>query len=161
MSQNLSDLLEAPSRIPWPPLLLIAVVIAAVSLAEFYPLPWPGMDDLPARVVGLSIGAGGVLLAIWAVWTMRQAQTTILPHKPATTLVTNGPFARLRNPIYVADIMLLLGAAEVTKNLWLVIGTVAFGIMVTYLAILPEERHLEAKFGDAYRDYKSRSRRWL
>ncbi|MFT7577573.1 MAG: protein-S-isoprenylcysteine O-methyltransferase Ste14, partial [Alphaproteobacteria bacterium] len=72
-----------------------------------------------------------------------------------------GPFARLRNPIYVADVMILLGVAELTKNLWFVVGAAIFGVLVTYLAILPEERHLEFRFGDAYRDYKSRSRRWL
>lgn len=160
-SQSVPEELNAPSRIPWPPIILIAVIAVAIGMDRTYPLTWPGMNDLPARVVGLAIGAGGVILALWAVWTMRRAQTTILPHKPASALVTSGPFMRLRNPIYVADIMILLGAAEITKNLWFVIAAVVFAILVTYLAILPEERHLEAKFGEAYRDYKSRSRRWL
>ena len=60
-----------------------------------------------------------------------------------------------------ADVMILLGAAELSKNIWFVIGAAVFGVLVTVLAILPEERHLEARFGDAYRNYKQRSRRWL
>lgn len=150
-----------PSRVPWPPILLLAVVAGAVIMDRSIPLPWPGLDDLAARIVGLAIGTGGILLAVWATWTMHRAGTTVMPHQTADVLVTTGPFARLRNPIYVADIMLLLGGAEVTKNIWFVIGAAIFGVLVTFLAILPEERHLEARFGDAYRNYKSRSRRWL
>ncbi|MGI9478073.1 MAG: methyltransferase family protein [Hyphomicrobiaceae bacterium] len=150
-----------PSRVPWPPIVLLAVIAAAVVLARLYPLAWPGLDDLSARVVGLSIGAGGIILAGWAGWTLHRAGTTIRPHRAADVLVTTGPFARLRNPIYVADVMLLLGAAELTKNIWFVFAAALFGLLVNFLAILPEERHLEARFGDVYRDYKSRSRRWL
>ncbi|MGI9393118.1 MAG: methyltransferase family protein [Boseongicola sp.] len=150
-----------PSRIPWPPILLLAVVAGAITFGRLFPFPWPGVNDLSARVVGLSIGAGGILLAVWASWALYRARTTIMPHQSADVLVTSGPFSRLRNPIYVADVMLLLGGAELTKNIWFVAAAALFGLLVTFLAILPEERHLEARFGDAYRDYKSRSRRWL
>lgn len=152
---------EAPSRIPWPPILLLAAIASAIALGRLNPLPWPGLDDPSARAIGLAIGVGGVLLAGWAVWTLRRAGTTIKPHAAAETLVTSGPFGRFRNPIYIADVMIMLGAAELTKNIWFVVGAALFAILVTFLAILPEERHLEARFGDAYRDYKSRSRRWL
>jgi len=150
-----------PSHVPWPPIILLAVIAAAIVLGRLYPMPWPGLNDFSAHIVGLSIGAGGVLLAVWAGWTLHRAGTTIKPHHAADALVTTGPFGRLRNPIYVADVMLLLGAAELTQNIWFVAAAVLFGLLVNFLAILPEERHLEARFGDAYRDYKSRSRRWL
>ena len=150
-----------PSRIPWPPLLLLAVIAASIGLASVAPVAWPGLNDLSARVIGLALGAGGFLLAIWSVWTLYRAKTTIKPHKAAKHLVTTGPYARFRNPIYIADVMILLGAAELTKNIWLVAGAALFILAVTLLAILPAERHLEARFGDAYRDYKARSRRWL
>jgi protein-S-isoprenylcysteine O-methyltransferase Ste14 len=58
-------------------------------------------------------------------------------------------------------VLLLLGAAELTKNVWFVILAPLFAALVTWLAILPEERHLEAKFGDAYRAYKASTRRWI
>lgn len=97
----------------------------------------------------------------WAVWTLRQAKTTVMPNQAAEVLVTSGPYWRFRNPIYIADVMLLLGLAELTKNIWFAIGAAIFAVLVTWLAILPEERHLEARFGDDYREYKQRSRRWL
>ena len=152
---------DVPSRVPWPPILLLAVISAAITLGRIYPVTWPGLDDLAARIVGISIGIGGILLAGWAIWALYRAGTTIKPHKGADVLVTSGPFQRLRNPIYVADVMLLLGAAELTKNIWFVVGAALFGLLVTILAILPEERHLEARFGEDYRNYKARSRRWL
>ena len=150
-----------PSLIPWPPMLLIAAIVAAFILHRQYPLPWPGLNDIAARSIGIAIGIGGIILAVWAIWTLYRGNTTVLPHKGADNLVMTGPFARLRNPIYVADIMLLLGLAELTKNIWLVVGAACFAVLVTFLAILPEERHLEARFGDTYRDYKARTRRWL
>jgi protein-S-isoprenylcysteine O-methyltransferase Ste14 len=57
--------------------------------------------------------------------------------------------------------MALFGVAELTKNIWFVLAAGLFGLLVTALQILPEERHLEARFGEAYRDYKRRARRWI
>lgn len=161
MSEDRQMYTERPSSVPWPPVLLILVVAGAVVLGRSMPLAWPGLDDLAARVVGFGIGVLGVLLLFWAGWTLHNARTNILPHRGADKLVTNGPYARFRNPLYLADVMILLGLAELTKNVWFALGALVFGILVTFLAILPEERHLEARFGDAYRAYKKRSRRWL
>lgn len=151
----------APSEIPWPPILILATAFGAVALGRLYPLTWPGIDDTAARVVGLSLGAAGVILIAWAALTLRRHRTTILPHKGADTLVTDGPFAFRRNPIYLGDALIFLGVAEATKNVWFAILVLPFLAAVTWLAILPEERHLEAKFGDLYRDYKARVRRLL
>jgi len=150
-----------PSLIPWPPLLLIVTAATAWALGQTLPLTWPGMDDVAARMVGWTIGIGGLALATWSAWTLHRARTTIRPDRSADHLVTTGPYARFRNPIYIADVMLLLGVAELTKNIWFAPAAVIFVVLVTWLAVLPEERHLEAQFGDDYRDYKSRSRRWL
>ena len=54
-----------------------------------------------------------------------------------------------------------MGLAEVTKNIWFVILGLGFAVAVTWLSILPEERHLEARFGDDYRAYKDKTRRWI
>ncbi len=142
-------------------MLLVAAAVAAVFLGRRVPLTWPGLDDTPARMVGLGIGAAGVALAAWAIVTLYRARTTVRPDRGADALVTWGPYRRFRNPIYVADVMLLLGAAELSKNVWFAILAVPFALAVTWLAILPEERHLEARFGAAWREYKERSRRWV
>jgi len=152
---------DRPSTIPWPPILLVTVVIGAIAMGRIYQLAWPGIDDLPARIIGLSIGALGVLLMGWAIITFQRHKTTVMPHQGATSLITDGPFWRFRNPIYLADTMILLSVAELTKNIWFVIAAMVFVPLVTWLAILPEERHLSARFGAVYEAYKARSRRWI
>lgn len=156
-----TDHTATPSHIPWPPILLVLVVAAAIMLARVYPLPWPGLDDVYARFVGLGIGLVGFALIVWAAVTMWRHKTTVLPNRGVNELVTEGPFRWRRNPIYLGDAMVLLGVAEMSKNIWFAILVPLFVLLVTWLAILPEERHLEAKFGERWRAYRDRTRRWI
>jgi len=151
----------APSAVPWPPLLLVASVASAFVLQSLLPIAWPGLDDLPGRLIGYGLGAAGLVLAGWAIATMAKERANVLPHRAASTLVTSGPFRTWRHPIYMADVLILLGLAEVTKNVWFVPVAGAFAIAVFKLAIEPEERHLEAKFGAVYQEWKQRTRRWF
>ncbi|MEW5964384.1 MAG: isoprenylcysteine carboxylmethyltransferase family protein [Pseudomonadota bacterium] len=152
---------ERPSAIPWPPILLVAAIAAGWALGRQYPLGWPGLDDAPARIVGVGLGLLGVALILWAAITLWRHRTTVLPHKGVSDLVTGGPFRFRRNPIYIGDALILLGLAEMTKNLWMAILVPVFMGLVTWLAILPEERHLEARFGDRWRAYRDSTRRWI
>jgi protein-S-isoprenylcysteine O-methyltransferase Ste14 len=149
------------SALPWPPILLAAALGAGLVLGRLYPLPWPGLDDLAARVVGYALGAAGIALAAWGVFTLYRAETTVLPHKRVDRLVTHGAFRFRRNPIYMGEVLILLGLAQVTGNIWLAIMAPLFALAVLWLAILPEERHLEARFGEVYLEYKERTRRWF
>ena len=151
----------APTTIPWPPVLFAAAVAAAIALGYAAPLSWPGEPDTMARIAGRGIGLAGLALLAWASWTLHRHGTTILPDKAASALVTDGPFRFRRNPIYIAHVLILFGVAEVTQNVWFVILGLIYAVLVTWLAIPPEERHLEARFGEAYLAYKARTRRWI
>jgi protein-S-isoprenylcysteine O-methyltransferase Ste14 len=152
---------QRPARIPWPPLLIVGTLAGAWGLGRAVPMAWPGLDDPLARLAGLAIGLGGLALMTWAIVTLRRARTTVLPHHGASVLVTSGPYRFRRNPIYLGELLILLGLAELTKSLWLVLLAPVFALLITWLAILPEERHLEVRFGDTYRAYKARTRRWI
>lgn len=152
---------ERPSAVPWPPLLFVAALAGAWLLGRYVPLPWPGLDDLPARIIGYGLGLAGLGLMLWAVVTMIGAHTNLAPHKAAGRLVTSGPFRIWRHPIYMGDALIILGLAQATGNIWFAIMTPVFAIAVYVLAILPEERHLEARFGEAYVAYKAGTRRWF
>jgi protein-S-isoprenylcysteine O-methyltransferase Ste14 len=150
-----------PSAIPWPPLLFAAALAAGVLLGRLTPLPWPGLDDLAARIIGYGLGATGVALMAWGFLTLYRANTTVLPHRRVERLVTHGAFRFRRNPIYMGEVLVFLGLAQATGNIWMAIMAPLFALGVFALAILPEERHLEARFGDAYVDYKAGTRRWF
>jgi protein-S-isoprenylcysteine O-methyltransferase Ste14 len=153
--------LHRANNFPWAPVLLVVAIAAALVMGRLMPLPWPGLQDSPAHWVGLGFGAAGLLLIVLATVTLVQHRTTILPDKAATTLVVSGPYRRFRNPIYLGEVLMLFAAAEVTKSIWFVAAGLGFGLLVTLFQIIPEERHLEACFGDTYRDYKARTRRWI
>lgn len=147
--------------IPWPPLLLVGSIVLGWTLTTMVPLRWPGIDDAPAHWLGLVFGILGILLIVFALKALTAHRTTILPNKAPTVLVTTGPYVRFRNPIYLGEVLLLLYGAEITKSIWFVAAAAMFAVLVTALQIIPEERRLEAIFGAAYTDYKSRTRRWI
>ena len=146
---------------PWPPVLLVAAIAGAWGLGRAVPLAWPGLDDTAARVIGIGFGVAGIVLVVWSIVTLRRAGTTVMPDGVSKVLVTNGPYARFRNPIYLGEVLLLLFFAEWSKNVWFVLAALAFVISVTRLQIVAEERHLSAQFGNAYDAYRARSRRWI
>lgn len=146
---------------PWPPVLFVVAIAAAIALDWARPIAWPGLHDTAARLLGYSFGTAGVVLVVWAIVELRRANTTIMPDGVSSALVTTGPYAYFRNPIYLGEVLLLFCAAEVMKNIWFVVLAVVFAVVVTVLQILPEERHLNAAFGDAYAAYRARTRRWI
>jgi protein-S-isoprenylcysteine O-methyltransferase Ste14 len=152
---------QRPSAVPWPPVLLVVAIVAGLALGRLYRLPWPGLDDRPARLIGYGLGAVGLALMAWGLFVLYRANTNVWPHRQADRLVTAGPFRIWRNPIYMGEVLILLGLAQATYNIWFAILAPLFALAVFRLAILPEERHLEARFGEAYLDYKSRTRRWF
>jgi protein-S-isoprenylcysteine O-methyltransferase Ste14 len=150
-----------PAEFPWPPVLFLAVVVGGWVLNLYWPMAWPGLNDVPAKAIGFGFILLGFGIAGWALMTMLRGRAQVRPDREATVLITDGPFRRFRNPMYVGYVLLLLGLSDTMQNIWIAILVPVFVLALTRLAILPEERHLEEKFGDAYRQYKSTSRRWI
>lgn len=152
---------DRANTFPWPPVLFVAALVAAWAMNLALPITWPGVDDGAARVIGISFGVAGIILVAWAIAALIGGGTTVMPDKASTALITSGPFGYFRNPIYLGEVLILLAAAELTKNVWYIVAAASLAVLVTMLQILPEERHLEARFGEAYRAYKARTRRWI
>ena len=153
---------DCPSTIPWPPILLIGFVGLGFALERLVPLGRPAgaMGDLLAGL-GAVIVIVALLVDIAAMRTMAAARTTILPHRRAERLVTGGIFRFSRNPIYLANMMLIAGLGLFVGNWWLVLLAPLDGLATRKLAIEREEAHLEARFGKTYRDYTKTVNRWL
>ncbi|MCB1386119.1 MAG: isoprenylcysteine carboxylmethyltransferase family protein [Hyphomicrobiales bacterium] len=151
-----------PSRIAWPPLLYLTAAFAGIALQYALPLPWiPGPVGEMALMLGLLLMAAAVFIDVRTFQELRKHKTTILPTRAASHLVTGGPFSFSRNPIYLANTMLVSGLGFALGNAWLFATAVLAVIAVGKLAIEPEERHLSRKFGSAWHHYAKRVRRWI
>lgn len=151
-----------PNTIPWPPLVYLAAALVALALHWSLPLPWfDGVLRMIFAGLGLCGLCAGVALEIVTALTFRRHRTTILPHRGASALITEGPFARSRNPIYVGNTLLMLGAGLLAGIAWFLPLGLAAAFTVQKLAIEREERHLAARFGADWDAYAARTPRWL
>jgi protein-S-isoprenylcysteine O-methyltransferase Ste14 len=91
----------------------------------------------------------------------RKYQTGIAPWDPATALVTEGPYRRTRNPMYLGMAALYGGIALGFGLLWALALLPVVILLIDRVVIRREEAYLETKYGDAYRDYRNRVRRWI
>lgn len=145
-----------------PPLLFVLGIVAGWLLYRAFPLPLIGR---PARSAGALAGwllvALGAGLSVWAVATFRGARTTISPNRPASTLVTHGPFRLSRNPMYLGLSLLYLGVMLLVNSVWTLLFLPIVIAILHLTVIRQEERYLAATFGIAYDEYRRRVRRWL
>ena len=152
---------ERPNVLPWPPLIFAFAAIAAFVLGRIYPLGGLFTTGLVTRTLGTITMLLGLGLDVYAMVEMRRLRANILPHRAATALVTTGPFALSRNPIYLGNTILVLGAALVLGNPWFLAAAVVAAVLVEVLAIRREEKHLAARFGAAWEAYVQRTPRWI
>lgn len=107
--------------------------------------------------------AVGTCSALSGVISFRRARTTLNPYKitGSKQLVTWGVYAISRNPMYLGMAMILVGWAFWLGEMLALLGVLFFMAYMTRFQIVPEEKALEAKFGEAFGRYCQRTRRWL
>jgi protein-S-isoprenylcysteine O-methyltransferase Ste14 len=145
-------------RVP-PPLWVALVVAGGLVLERVVSLP--DFSGRATRVVAAGLLAAWLLLLVLSLRELRRSGTTVRPDRPASALVTSGPYAKTRNPLYLGLTLLQAAAGLWFGSLWVLLLIPVTVVLLTRFAILPEERYLEATFGEAYRQYRSRVRRWL
>jgi protein-S-isoprenylcysteine O-methyltransferase Ste14 len=144
-----------------PPLIFLGFLAAATVLEAILPLPIPVAHSLASYVAGVALAASGFGMIAMGTRRFAAAGTNIPPTLPTTALVVDGIYRRTRNPLYLGTTLIYLGLSVAAGSLW------AIGLLVPLLWVINvgvvkrEERYLERKFGDAYRDYKARVRRWI
>jgi protein-S-isoprenylcysteine O-methyltransferase Ste14 len=121
-----------------------------------YRLDAPWLRWIGGAAAFLSIGAG-----LWGERTMKAAGTNVRPDKPALALVERGPFAYSRNPLYLSVLGLFTGVGVALASPAFLALVVPMALVLHYGVVSREESYLEEKFGEAYRAYKTRVRRWL
>ena len=145
-----------------PPFLYLGCLILGLALERLLPLrlSLPG-----AALMQWTAGGGLILIGIGivaaGVRNFSRAATPVPSNQPVRALVTTGIHAWSRNPIYVGMFLLYAGIGLAARSPWVLILTLPLAITLRYGVVAREERYLERRFGDAYRDYKARVRRWL
>ncbi|PYO43728.1 MAG: isoprenylcysteine carboxyl methyltransferase [Gemmatimonadetes bacterium] len=146
----------------FPPFIYAGLFALGYSVHRFVPAHlWPDGPPPAARA------AAWALLVVWlglsasAVFLFRRAGTTPNPSRPTTAIVVHGPFRFTRNPMYVSLVALYLSLTLFVNSVWPLVLLPVVIALVQRQVIAREEAYLEAKFGDEYRAYKARVRRWL
>ncbi len=144
-----------------PPVIVLISALAMWGVSLITPQA-EVLDTHTIIIPALFVAAGFVLMLISA-FAFHRAKTTINPMRPqnSSALVTNSVYNFSRNPIYLADLLMLVGWAIYLSNFFALALIVIFVLYVTRFQIMPEEKALEERFGDQYLAYKARVRRWI
>ncbi|MCC5857847.1 MAG: isoprenylcysteine carboxylmethyltransferase family protein [Ectothiorhodospiraceae bacterium] len=145
-------------KIP-PPLIYLGVFVIGAGLSLV--LPVAEMPKLPLRMLA------GVLVILWLVFDLgsmlvfHRAKTGIAPAQPVTQLVTWGPYRYTRNPMYLGMLCLYLAASIWFNLLWALLFLPLLIWLISRYVIAKEEEYMERKFGEDYRQYREKVRRWI
>lgn len=146
-----------------PPPIIFALPLLAAMFVDSQQ-PWPIANPRsPALLVGSFLFlVAGIALGLAGVTTFRHAKTTILPAgRPTTAIVERGPYAFTRNPMYCAMAFGYFGLSFLLNTSWALLLLPAVIAVVDVFVIRREERYLRTKFGEDYRAYCARVRRWF
>ncbi len=150
---------DSPDVLTFPPVIFIIFYVIGYVTDRAFPADL-GTLDIRYAIGGVLI-ALSVALVAWAVTHFVRAKTHVDVRKPATALVSGGPYRLSRNPMYVAMTLLYAGFA-VTFSLPITLALLIPCLVLLHHGVISrEETYLERKFGDEYRAYKARVRRWL
>jgi protein-S-isoprenylcysteine O-methyltransferase Ste14 len=150
---------SAPPRRILPPVYFVASMVAMIVLSRFAPVVhW----HLPAlRGFGVALIVVGLAISVSAAFRFRHHGTPLKPFEQSTALVTDGPFRYSRNPMYLGLVVVQVGVGLALESLTPFFVIPVFVAIITTRFVLPEERMLTERFGDAYTQFQRRVRRWL
>jgi len=158
------DKFDAAHRSGWATAEVVFGIMLALGLALDWLCPfyfgWQA-DSAWRHLIGAPLLLLGGAMIIQAKGELERNDQPSEPGAPTQRVVTGGAFKYSRNPLYMGLVIAFIGLAAALDKPWLLILTPVAMLVTTRFLILPEERYLEAKFGDEYRRYKRKVRRWL
>ena len=151
---------DRPPILVLPPVLVGGVLLAGV-LVHYWLWTVTPFPITISRILGFAIFVMAGILANFSHNAMVRAGTNVLPTRPSTALVQDGPYRFTRNPLYIAAMGVYIGVALWVDGLvpLLLAPVVLFGLH--FGIVKREEGYLETKFGDNYRAYRAKVRRWI
>ena len=142
-----------------PPLIYLMGLVLGYGVGLLFPIAF--LPFVPSLVLGAVILLVGLTIASSAIRTFRRHRTTTLPTRPAAALVRDGPFTFTRNPMYLSLGISYAGLALMMDSLWGLLLLIPVVLAVNFYVIVREEKYLTREFGDEYRSYMAKVRRWV
>jgi protein-S-isoprenylcysteine O-methyltransferase Ste14 len=136
-----------------------ASIITAVVLHYFFPIMT--VVPFPYNLLGLLTIGLGIYLLLQSVRLLRSHNTTLEPGGNPSSLVTQCPYNYSRNPLYLGDLLIVIGTAITLSSISSFIAPIIFFLVVNTIIIPFEESRLQKNFGIEYERYKGSVRRWL
>jgi len=155
----LADTSQPPRHRILPPIYFLSAIALMVALDRLVPLVT--LIETPLTYLGWVLFALAIAVILAVDRRFKRAGTTIKPFERSSALVTDGPFAFSRNPIYLAMVVALFGIVLALGSLTPLAIIPPFVYIIRSRFIAVEERMLEDAFGEAYRAYCARVRRWI
>jgi protein-S-isoprenylcysteine O-methyltransferase Ste14 len=142
-----------------PPLLVFIHIVLAFVLMRLIPLPLV----VPAvlQTIGFLLVILGFLLGAGAMIAFRRARSTFNSADSVTRLVTSGTYRFTRNPVYLGFLLMLIGLPLNSGSYWGILLAPIMIILFNQLVIRNEEEYLVHKFGEEYKNYRAKVRRWI
>ncbi len=142
-----------------PPVWLFLSALLVWALSRWTPiidLSHPAMNWL-----GRVLITAGLAAMVWSALWFRRLGTSIIPRQTPKALIAEGPYRISRNPIYLADLVLLIGWWMIFPSPLGLMAPVLFHRIITRRFIMPEEDMLRQVFGDQAEAYFARVNRWV
>ena len=145
-----------------PPLLFLAALLLGFVSDRLLSLSFAvPAGDLVHWVFAAFLILIGLGLVAAGIGNFSRAATPVPTNEPTRALVTTGIHGWTRNPIYLGMFLVYGGIGIAARSPWILVLMLPLAITIRYGVVVREEAYLERRFGDAYRDYKARVRRWL
>jgi protein-S-isoprenylcysteine O-methyltransferase Ste14 len=144
-----------------PPFVYVAGILVGWLLNRRWRLPITGGGSSAREALAVVLMVAWLAISVGAFAAFRRHKTTIVPNRPASAVVTDGPYRYTRNPMYVSLVSLYLGLALLMNTWWAIILLPVVILVVDRKVIAREERYLSSAFPDAYGPYSARVRRWV
>ncbi|MEQ8667456.1 MAG: isoprenylcysteine carboxylmethyltransferase family protein [Rhodospirillales bacterium] len=149
---------HAGVRFPPPLIYLLALVAGCAADSAWIYGSGTGPDQI---IPGTLLLATGMALIVWGFLAQRAVGAEVEPWTATAAITEAPPYSLTRNPMYLGMTAAYIALAMIAGSKWSVATLFVCLVVVDRYVIDREEAYLEAKFGDAYLDYKARVRRWF
>ena len=151
---------HAGVRVP-PPLIFLGLVILGPLVDRLFGIGPLHIAQPVRSIVVILLVTSGLAIVLAAIRNFARAGTRVEPWAPSSAIVSDGIYRFTRNPMYIGMALVMLGLALIIASPASIVMVGLASLIVDLFVIRREEAYLEAKFGDEYRAYRMRVRRWL